>query len=77
MTDNETQLKIKGKVLNVIVDGLSPLEISAIAKEVEKKMNDIERKTDITDISKLAMMAALEFAIELYVCKRRSEKAKP
>jgi cell division protein ZapA (FtsZ GTPase activity inhibitor) len=75
MTGNETQVKIKGRVLSLSVDGLGPLEISAIAGQVEKKIDEIEEKTQVPDTSKLAFMAAFEFATELYNLKRKSENA--
>jgi len=73
MTGKETQVKIKGRVLTLSVDGLGPLEISAIAGQVEKKINEIEEATQIPDNSKLALMAAFGFATELYNLKQRSE----
>ena len=73
MADKETQVKIKGRVLTLAVDGLGPLEISAIAGQVESKMNDIEEATNIPDNSKLALMAAFHFATELYNLKQKAE----
>lgn len=73
MTGKETQVNIKGRVLTLSVDGLGPLEIAAIAGQVEKKINDIEEATQIPDNSKLALMAAFGFATELYNLKQRSE----
>lgn len=75
MTGKETQVKIKGRALTLSVDGLGPLEISAIAGQVEKKIDNIEEKTQIPDNSKLALMAAFEFATELYNLKQKSETA--
>ena len=72
MTGNETQVKIKGRMLSLSVDGLGPLEISTIAGQVEKKIDAIEEKTQIPDNSKLALLAAFEFATELYNLKQKS-----
>lgn len=73
MTGNETQVKIKGRFLTPSVDGLGPLEVTTIANQVEKKIEEIEKKTQIPDTSKLALMAAFEFATELYNLKQKSE----
>ena len=76
MTGNEIQVKIKGRSLTLSVDGLGPLEISAIADQVGRKIDEIEEKTKIPDNSKLALMAAFDFATELYNLKQKSETKK-
>ena len=61
------------RIINVSVDGLSPLEISTIAGQVEEKIKLMGEKTKIADTSKLAIYAAFEFNTELYNLKQRSE----
>ena len=73
MTGNETQVTIKGRSLTLSVDGLGPLEITTIANQVVKKIEEIEEKTQIPDTSKLALLAAFEFATDLYNLKQKSE----
>ena len=73
MTGNETQVTIKGRSLTLSVDGLGPLEIMTIANQVVKKIEEIEEKTQIPDTSKLALLAAFEFATDLYNLKQKSE----
>lgn len=73
MTGNETQVKIRGRALAIAVDGLGELEITAIADQVEKKTDELEKKTQIADTSKLFLLAAFNFAAELYNLKHRSE----
>jgi cell division protein ZapA (FtsZ GTPase activity inhibitor) len=75
MTDKETQVKIKGRALNISVDGLGPLEISHIAGLVEKKINKLEASTQIPDTSKLLLLAAFEFATEHYNLKQKYESS--
>ena len=53
--------------------GLVALEIVAIAGQVEERMKRIEENTKIVDGSKLAILAAFEFATELYNLKQKSE----
>ena len=73
MQNNEALIKIRGRSIAMAVDGLTELEIGNIADQVEKKMAEIEEKTNIADTSKLAVMAALEFAAKLYNLKQKSE----
>lgn len=72
MTGKETQVKIKGRVLTLSVDGLGPLEIATIAGQVEEKINGIEEATQTPDTSKLALLAAFEFATDLYNLRQKS-----
>ena len=73
MQNNEFVVKIRGRVIAMSVDGMTELEITAIAEQVEKKMAAIEELTNTVDTSKLAVMAAMEFAIELHNLKQKSE----
>ena len=73
MQNSEVVLKIRGRAISMTVDGLTEMEIASIADQVEKKMAKIEEATNTADTSKLAVMAAMEFATELYNLKQRSE----
>ena len=73
MSNSETPINIRGRSLTVAVDGLTPIEISSIAGQVEERISLIEAKTKIPDTAKLATLAAFEFATELYNLKQRSE----
>ncbi|MCX5786858.1 MAG: cell division protein ZapA [Elusimicrobia bacterium] len=73
MTNTETPITIRGRAITVSVEGLSPLEISSIAGKVEERIKRIEAKTKIADTSKLAILAAFEFATELENLKQKSE----
>lgn len=73
MQGNEVVIKIRGRSIAMAVDGLTELEIGNIADQVEKKMAEIEEKTNTADTSKLAVMAALEFAAKLYNLKQKSD----
>ncbi|MDA8243820.1 MAG: cell division protein ZapA [Elusimicrobia bacterium] len=55
------------------VDGLTQIEQSSIVGQVEAKIKSIETKMKIADSSKLAILAAYDFAVELYNLKQRSE----
>ena len=73
MSNNEAVITIRKRQYSMSVDGLTEMEIGGIADQVEKKMGEIEKKTNIPDTSKLAVMAAMEFATELYNLKQKSE----
>ena len=74
MSDNNFEAKVKNRIIKFpSVDGLTPIEMSTIVGQVEKKIDEIEQKLNIVDSSKLAILAAYAFAVELYNLKQRSE----
>lgn len=74
MGTNDFEAKIRNRVIKFpAVDGLSPIEQSTIVGQVEDKIDKIEEKLNIVDSSKLAILAAYDFAVELYNLKQRSE----
>ena len=74
MGTNDFEAKIRNRVIKFpAVDGLSPIEQSTIVGQVEEKIDKIEEKLNIVDSSKLAILAAYDFAVELYNLKQRSE----
>lgn len=68
-------IRMRNRAITLSVEGLSDLEISSIADQVEKKMDAIEKKTETVDASKLAILAAFEFAVELYTLKNKGNLA--
>lgn len=71
---NDYEAKIRGRVIKFpSVDGLLPIEQEAIVAQVEEKINKIEAKLNIVDSSKLAILAAYDFAVELYNLRQKSE----
>ena len=74
MQNNEFEAKVRNRVIKFpAVDGLSPIETSTIVGQVEEKINKIEKNLNIVDSSKLAILAAYDFAVELYNLKQKSE----
>jgi len=74
MSNNEFEARIKNRTIKFpSVDGMSPLEMSTIVGQVEEKINKIEEKLGIVDSSKLAILAAFDFAVELYNLRQKSE----
>lgn len=64
--NEKVDIEIFKRRLSVEIEGVTPLEISTLAKQVSDKMAEIaaQNKT-IADSSKLAIMTALHFAAEL------------
>jgi len=74
MPNNDFEAKVRNRIIKFpAVDGMSPLDMSTIVGQVEDKINKIEEKLNIVDSSKLAILAAYDFAVELYILKQRSE----
>lgn len=74
MNNTEVEVKVRGRLVKFpAVDGLTPIEVSTIIWQVEEKIKHIEEKMNIPDTGKLAMLAAYEFAVELYNLKRKNE----
>jgi len=47
MSNNEAVITIRKRQYSMSVDGLTEMEIGGIADQVEKKMGEIEKKTNI------------------------------
>jgi len=74
MNNNDFEAKVRGRVIKFpAVDGLTPIELGAIVNQVEEKLDKIEERLNIVDSSKLAILAAFDFAVELYNLRQRSE----
>ena len=61
---------------DISVKGVNPLETPIIAREVADKMNEIEEETGMVDTLKLALLAAMSFAGEMYVTRQEAEAAR-
>ena len=76
MISHEVPVTIKGRTITPSVDGLGPLEVTTIANQVEKRIDEIEARTGIPDSGKLALLAAFGFATELYNLKQKHKDTK-
>ena len=64
MQNNEFEAKLRGRLIKFpSVDGMSELEMSMVVGQVEEKINEIEEKLHIVVSSKLAILAAYDFAV--------------
>jgi cell division protein ZapA (FtsZ GTPase activity inhibitor) len=74
MNSHDFEAKVRGRAIKFpAVDGLTELELGAIVAQVEEKINKIEAKLNVVDSSKLAILAAFDFAVELNNLRQRAE----
>ena len=74
MSNNEFEAKVRGRLIKFpAVDGLTDIELSTIVGQVEEKIKQVEESLNIVDTSKLAILAAFDFAVELYNLRQKSE----
>jgi len=66
----KTRVVIFNREYEIDASSLTPLEASAIANYVNEKMVEIYEQTKIVDTSKLAVLAALNIADELFRLKQ-------
>ena len=70
---HETIVKIRGRQFNIAIEGLTPIEITTLANQVEEKIKYLEDKTNTVDTSKLAVLAAMDYATELYNLRQKTD----
>lgn len=64
--NEKVDIQVFRRRLTVEMEGLTPLEIGALAEKVHQKMSEIsEQNNKIADSSILAILAALHFAADL------------
>jgi len=75
--NEKVDVEIGKRRLNVGIEGLTPLEIGALAKVVNDKIDEMARQnTNVVDTSKLALLAALDLAAELSRLQESSDTAR-
>ncbi|MBI4064243.1 MAG: cell division protein ZapA [Elusimicrobia bacterium] len=65
MLQEKIQVDIFGRRYELNIEGLTPMEASALASQVTEKMLEVQKTTRVVDTSRLAVLAALNFADEL------------
>ena len=64
--NEKVQVQIGTRRLIVEMEGLTPLEIIALAQKVSERLGDMQSQNDkVADTSKIALLVALSFAAEL------------
>jgi len=61
----ETTIQVFGREMKVELEGLTPMEVAALAEQVSEKMREMQTLSGTADSSKLAMLACLHFAADL------------
>lgn len=70
---NKIAVNIRFKTYEVEAQAGDELWIASLAEYVEQKLNETEKETGIVDTQKLAIMAALNIADELFRLKNARE----
>jgi cell division protein ZapA (FtsZ GTPase activity inhibitor) len=63
--NEEVEIEIQRRRLKVEIEGLTEMEIHALARQVDDKMTQIAAESKIADSSKLAILTALTLAADL------------
>ncbi len=72
--NEKVDIEVYRRKLTVEMEGMTPIEINAIAQQVNEKMEQIANgPMRVVDSSKLAIYAALEFAAELARMKEAAD----
>ncbi|MBI3550122.1 MAG: cell division protein ZapA [Elusimicrobia bacterium] len=64
MLNEKVDLEVYGRRFTVEFEGITPIELPALAKDLTQRMEKIAQETAIVDTSKLAILAALEVLVE-------------
>ncbi|MFA6030516.1 MAG: cell division protein ZapA [Elusimicrobiota bacterium] len=82
MINEKVPVEIFRRKLSIEMEGLTPLEIQMLAQTVDERMKEIQKLTGVVDSSKLAILAAMEFAADIHKMREqvdtfgRAEKKK-
>src|SRR4051794_23859433 len=64
--NEKVDIQVFRRKLTITIDGLTPLEIKALATRVDDKMQELhQHNTHIADSSTLAIITAMHFAADL------------
>lgn len=63
--NEKVDIQIGNRTLTVEIEGLTPIEINALAQKVSERLAEMQSQTKMADTSKIALLVALSFAAEL------------
>ena len=64
--NEKVEVQIGTRRLVVEMEGLTPIEINALAQKVSERVGELQHQNNkVADTSKIALLAALSFAAEL------------
>ncbi len=73
MLNDQVEIEVFGRKYVVEMEGMSQLEISALANKVDTVMKEISKESKVYDSSKLAVLTAIEFAAKLQLLQSKME----
>jgi len=76
MLNEKAEIEVYGRKLTVQLEGLTLLEINALAQQLTERMDKAFRESDIADSHKLAIVAALQILDETNRVKAQQEVVK-
>lgn len=59
------EVEVYKRKLTLELDGITQLEVNALARELTDRITEVENRTKVVDSSKLAILTALELLREL------------
>jgi cell division protein ZapA (FtsZ GTPase activity inhibitor) len=64
--NEKVEVQIGTRRLTVEIEGLTPIEINALAQRVTERMSELQQQNNkVADTSKIALLVALSFAADL------------
>lgn len=73
MINEKMDIVVYGRKLTVEMEGITEIELSALASELTARMEAIAKESQIVDSSKLAILTALECLAELSRLKGQAD----
>ena len=74
LSNEKIRVRIYGRDYELDPGGLTPLEANQLAAAVDQKMREIAEKFNIVDTQKIAVLAALNIALDLSQQKDTPQK---
>ncbi|OGS01447.1 MAG: hypothetical protein A3G41_01205 [Elusimicrobia bacterium RIFCSPLOWO2_12_FULL_59_9] len=75
--NEKVTIDIRGRQLTIDAEGLTPLEVNALADYVSERIQQVQHAHPATaDTSKLALLAALDLADELFRLRKQFDSEK-
>lgn len=65
MMNEKVDIQIGTRRLTIEIEGLTPIEINALAQRVSERLAEVQSNSKMADTSKIALLVALSYAAEL------------
>lgn len=77
LLNDRVRVQIFGREYEMDPGGLTPLEVQSVATFVDEKMREIAENMSIVDTQKIAVLAALNIALDYLQLKEKGGAASP